>query len=66
MECIHCQQEIETSEHYDARGIYITRCCDDCWEKIRRKYRRDVLEDPHYVADEPIEPEDDYSEPLYW
>jgi len=42
---------------YDARGIPVGRVCEDCVESKRRQYRSDVLEDPNYWADEPIEEE---------
>ncbi len=44
----------------DARGIEIARVCPDCKEEKLKGYRIDVLEDPSYQADEPIEPEDYY------
>jgi hypothetical protein len=43
---------------YDARGIELCRTCDDCHKRKMAVYRKDVLEDPNYWADEPIEPED--------
>jgi hypothetical protein len=43
---------------YDARGIFCCYYCEDCEKEKRSRYRADVLEDPDYIADEPIEPED--------
>ena len=43
---------------HDARGIELCVACSSCWPRKRLKYRQDVLEDPNYWADEPIEPED--------
>lgn len=40
---------------YDARGIPLCRVCDICREAKLSKYRRDVLTDPGYWHDEPIE-----------
>lgn len=39
----------------DARGIPLCRTCDDCHEKKMSGYRVDVLTNPNYDADEPIE-----------
>ena len=44
-------------ERLDARGIYLAKCCDSCWAEKRKGYRPDVLTDPNYWADEPIEPD---------
>jgi len=44
---------------YDARGIYLTACCEECREEALSHYRKDVLEDPNYWVDEPIW-EDEY------
>ena len=43
---------------YDARNIPICKTCDDCHDTKMRRYRKDVLDNPNYEADEPIEPED--------
>jgi len=40
---------------YDARGIELCRTCDDCHERKMAGYRPDVLTDPDYWHDEPIE-----------
>lgn len=40
---------------YDARGIYCCLYCDDCEQEQRSKYRADVLTNPNYECDEPIE-----------
>ena len=42
---------------YDARGIELCRVCDKCRKKKLARYRPDVLSDPNYWADEPIEEE---------
>lgn len=42
----------------DARGIPIARVCDHCRDRKLAGYRPEVLTDPSYEADEPIEPED--------
>lgn len=40
---------------YDARGIFLTYACDFCEPEKRLRYRPDVLTDPNYAADEPID-----------
>lgn len=42
-------------EHYDARGIFLTFACSQCEKRKLAGYRRDVLTNPNYVADEAIE-----------
>lgn len=43
----------------DARGIPVARVCDSCVERIKARFRPEIFADPQYVADEPIDPEDD-------
>ena len=53
---IYCMHEGEESwEEYDARGIYLTRVCDDCVEAKMAQYRKNVIFDPAYECDEQIE-----------
>lgn len=40
---------------HDARGIPLCRVCSSCRAAKLAKYRPDVLADPNYWADEPIE-----------
>lgn len=40
---------------YDARGIPLARVCPDCIDEKLSKFRADVLTDPHYPHDEPID-----------
>lgn len=42
----------------DARGIAIGRVCDKCKNEVLSKYRPEVLSNPNYDCDEPIEAED--------
>lgn len=44
----------------DARGIPLKRVCPKCRDEKLKGYRQDVLDNPNYEADEPIEP--DYQE----
>jgi DNA-directed RNA polymerase subunit M/transcription elongation factor TFIIS len=57
--CPRCGDELKVAEaRFDARGIFITYACDKCWQEEKKKYRPEVLSDPNYECDEPIEPED--------
>ena len=54
----HCGSGQPSWWESDARGIPLARVCDKCREEKLAKYRPEVLTDPNYEADEPIEPED--------
>lgn len=41
----------------DARGIELCRVCEKCEQEKLSHYRPEVLTNPSYEADEPIEPE---------
>lgn len=53
-----CGSDDERFPVYDARGIFLIYACDSCRDGKLGTYRPDVLEDPNYWADEPIEPEE--------
>lgn len=40
---------------HDARGIFLCYTCDKCESRKLAAYRPDVLADPNYWHDEPIE-----------
>lgn len=40
---------------YDARGIFLARTCKLCHDTVMSKYRPEVLTDPNYWHDEPID-----------
>lgn len=40
---------------YDARGIFLCYACWKCRKQKLAKYRPDVLSDPDYWHDEPID-----------
>ncbi len=40
---------------YDARGIFLTYVCGHCEREKLARYRPDVLTDPNYWHDEPID-----------
>lgn len=55
-----CRHEDEdTWMEHDARGISLTLVCRLCKDDKLRTYRPEVLNDPNYEADEPIESEPD-------
>jgi hypothetical protein len=43
------------SAQYDARGIFLTNTCEDCHDRKMAEFRPDVLTDPDYWTDEPID-----------
>lgn len=47
----------ETWWENDARGIPLGRVCDECVTGFLAKFRPDVLTNPRYWHDEPIDPE---------
>ena len=49
-----CGSELPKGPNYDARGIFLTYTCKVCHEKKINGYRKDVLVNPSYDADEPI------------
>ncbi len=40
---------------YDARGIYVGRCCDACEAELRTHYRPEIFSDSSYECDEQID-----------
>lgn len=44
-------------ELHDARGIFCCFYCSKCEEEKKARYRPDVLTDPDYWHDEPIDEE---------
>lgn len=52
-----CGSGLESEWKFDARGIELCRACPKCWPVKKRRYRRDVLEDPNYEATEDIDPD---------
>lgn len=50
-----CGSDLDAHEVSDARGIYIGRMCDKCEKERLKGFRKDVLEDPHYWHDEPLD-----------
>jgi hypothetical protein len=56
-ECSCGSGEYQEAE-YDARGIFLTYACSKCRKERLRRYRPEVLSNPNYETDEPIEPDD--------
>jgi len=52
-----CGSGKSSSWQHDARGIPLCRTCEDCHQTKIATYRPDVLTNPNYAADEPIEEE---------
>lgn len=53
-----CGSGLPSWWEYDARGIELCRVCEKCRKEKLAAYRPDVLSDPNYWADEPIEPDE--------
>ena len=53
-----CGSGLPSTWEHDARGIPLCRVCPKCRTKKLSHYRPEVLTNPNYEADEPIEPED--------
>jgi hypothetical protein len=54
MKC-NCGSGQDSWWRHDARGIPLCRVCEECEQEKIAKYRRDVLTDTNYWADEQIE-----------
>jgi hypothetical protein len=50
-----CGSGLESRWALDARGIPLRRVCERCEKEKLSGYRADVLTDPNYWHDEPIE-----------
>jgi hypothetical protein len=53
-----CGSGMERKAEFDARGIFLTYACPKCRKVKLSEFRPEVLTDPNYECDEPIEPED--------
>jgi hypothetical protein len=40
---------------HDARGIYVSRVCEDCETKVKDRYRPEIFVDSSYQCDEAID-----------
>lgn len=50
-----CGSDMPSYWQHDARGIELCRTCEACHDDKMKRYRRDVLVNPNYEADEGIE-----------
>jgi len=50
-----CGSTKDSQWQYDARGIPLSRTCEDSHEEKMKTYRPDVLTDPNYWTDEDID-----------
>jgi len=50
-----CGSGLTPSAAHDARGIFLTFVCNRCEERKMRAFRPEVLTDPCYDAEEPID-----------
>jgi hypothetical protein len=55
MTCTMEYHQANKVAQYDARGIFLTYTCDKCHDRKMSIYRPDVLTDPDYWHDEPID-----------
>jgi hypothetical protein len=53
-----CGSGLPSWWEHDARGIPLARACDACVDEKLAAYRPEILTDPAYLADEPIEDDD--------
>lgn len=53
----YCGSNLGREAKYDARGIFLTYTCEECEHDKLARFRPDVLSDPNYWHDEPIEDE---------
>lgn len=44
-------------QQFDARGIFLTYVCNACRDEKLSHYRPDVLTNPNYAHDEPLDEE---------
>jgi hypothetical protein len=52
-----CGSGLPSTWQHDARGIPLCRTCEKCHAERMGGFRPDVLTDPNYWADEPIDDE---------
>lgn len=53
-----CGSGLVTTMQYDARGIPLGRTCRQCHKRRMARFRAEVLFNPNYEAEEPIEPDE--------
>lgn len=53
-----CGSGLWPDENYDARGIFLCYSCEECRVERLAGFRPDVLSDPDYWHDEPLDADD--------
>jgi hypothetical protein len=53
----NCGSRLPRRAAHDARGIFLTYLCDRCETEKLARFRPDVLTDPDYWTDEPVDDE---------
>jgi hypothetical protein len=61
-----CESGLSSRIVNDARGIYLCRVCDECEERQLSGYRPEVIANPNYWHDEPVEDEDESYDTSTW
>jgi hypothetical protein len=51
----NCGSGLYREPEFDGRGIFLIFACDKCRVERLKKFRSDVLTDPDYWHDEPID-----------
>ena len=51
----NCGSGLPKGPNYDARGIFLTYTCKVCHADKMKGYRQEVLTDPGYETDEPVD-----------
>jgi hypothetical protein len=54
-----CGSGLDRIERLDARGIFLTFACERCWPEKSTHWRQDILTDPNYEVDEPIDDDEE-------
>ena len=52
-----CGSGMYSTDHHDARGLFLVRACPRCEDQKLGQFRPEVLTNFNYEADEPIEEE---------
>ncbi len=50
-----CGSGFDSEWQYDARGIELCRTCFICHKRKMKGYRQEILSNPNYECDEPID-----------
>jgi hypothetical protein len=53
-----CGSGLERHAFFDARGIFMTYICEQCMMEKLSHFRPEIITDPNYSHDEPIDEEE--------